>query len=98
MIDWIIFLFLQGLFINGISLSMGEGMILSRYKNWLKKRHEWIGKPFGLCVMCMSSVFGTITFWPMILYIYGFRPIELFAWVIDCFSLVSISLWVYKKI
>lgn len=97
MVNALIFVILQGLAINGLSQSMGDGMILSGYKRWLKKQKEWIGKPMGLCVQCCASVGGTITFWPVVVYSFGFRWMELFAWIMDIFVLTYINLWLYKK-
>jgi hypothetical protein len=97
MIDFLIFVILQGLAINGFQQSMDEGMILNGYKNWLKKQKSWFGKPMGLCIRCMASVGGTITFWPAVLYEYGWRPIEIFAWVFDIFILISVNWILYKK-
>lgn len=98
MIDVLVFVILQGLAINGFQQAMDEGMIFNSYKKWLQKKKSWIGKPLGLCIKCASSVGGTITFWPVALYSYGFRQIELFAWVFDIFVLVSINFWIYKKL
>jgi hypothetical protein len=98
MTDILIFVLFQGLAINGFNQAMDEGMIFNRYKNWLKKRKSWFGKPMGLCIKCSASVGGTITFWPAALYAYGWRPIELFTWVFDIFVLVVINFWIFKKL
>lgn len=98
MLDILVFVLLQGLAINGVHRSMDEGMILSWYRNWLKKQRSWIGKPMGLCIICMSSVGGTLTFWPTALYVFGWNPIEIFAWVFDMFILVYINFFLYKKL
>ena len=88
MLSILIFVFLQGLAINGFQLSMDDGMIFNPYKKWLQKKKSWIGKPLGLCIKCMSSVGGSITFWPIVLYKYGWHPIEVFAGIIDIFILI----------
>lgn len=98
MINFLIFVILQGLAINGFQQAMDEGMIFEGYKKWLKKQKPWMGKMFGLCIKCASSVGGSITFWPAALYAFGFRPIELFAWVFDIFVLVSVNFWIFKKL
>lgn len=97
MLDILIFVFLQGLVINGFQQSMEDGMILEGYKKWLKKQKSWIGKPGGLCIKCLSSIGGTITFWPVVLFMYGWHPVELFVWVLDMLSLVVVNFWVFKK-
>jgi hypothetical protein len=96
-IDLLIFVLLQGLSANGIYLSMEDGMILNGYKAWLKKRPSWVGKPFGLCIKCMASSVGTVTFWPTCLFIYGWHPMEIFVWIMDLFLLVSVNWYIYKK-
>ena|SRR5579872_1315136 len=98
MLEIFIFVLFQGLAINGFYQAMDEGMILSEYKNWLKKQKKWFGKPMGLCIKCAASVGGTITFWPAALFAYGWRPIELFAWVFDLFVLVTINFWIFKNL
>lgn len=98
MIDSLIFVLFQGLAINGFQQAMEEGMIFNPYKKWLQKQKHWIGMPMGLCVRCMSSTGSVVTFWPAVLYRYGWHPTEVFAWVFDIFVLVSINFWIYKKI
>jgi hypothetical protein len=98
MIDFLIFVLFQGLAINGFQQSMDEGMILNGYKNWLKKQKSWFSKPMGLCIKCSASVGGTVTFWPVVLYVYGWKPIELFGWVFDVFILVTVNFWIFKKL
>lgn len=97
MIDILIFVFFQGLFINGFYQSMDEGMILNGYKKWLQKQKSWIGKPLGLCIKCASSVGGTVTFWPAVLLCFGWNPVEVLAWVMDIFILVAVNWWIFKK-
>lgn len=97
MLELLIFVLFQGLAINGFQQAMDEGMILNGYKNWLKNRKSWFGKPMGLCIRCMASIGGTITFWPSVLYGFGFKPIEIFAWLFDIFVLVSVNWILYKK-
>ena len=97
MVNILIFVLFQGLAINGVQLSMDDGMILERYKKWLKKRKYWMGKMGGLCIKCSASIGGTITFWPAAIYAFGFRPIEFLEWAFDIFVLVSVNWIIYKK-
>jgi len=97
MLEILIFVLFQGLAINGFQQAMDEGMILNGYKFWLKSKKSWFGKPMGLCIRCMASVGGSITFWPAALYGYGFRWVEVFAWVMDIFVLVYINFYFFKK-
>jgi len=98
MLEILIFVIFQGLAINGFQQAMGDGMILEGYKKWLKKQKLWFSNPMGLCIKCSASVGGTITFWPSALYAFGWRPIELFAWVFDIFVLVYVNFYLFKKI
>lgn len=97
MLEFLIFVLFQGLAINGFQQAMDDGMILSSYKKWLKRQRSWIGKPLGLCIKCMASVGSIVTFWPVALYVYGFRPFEIFVWIFDSFVLISVNWWIYKK-
>lgn len=98
MTDILIFVLFQGLAINGFQQAMDEGMILNGYKKWLQKQNSWIGKPMGLCIRCMSSTGSIVTFWPAVLFVYGWRPIEIFAWLFDMAALVTVNWLVYKYI
>jgi hypothetical protein len=97
MVDILIFVFIQGLAINGFYMAMDEGMILNPYKKWLQKRKAWFGKPAGLCIRCMASMYGTLTFWPATVFAYGFRWIEVLAWIMDLFDLIYLNFYLYKK-
>ena len=97
MLEILIFVLLQGLAINGFQMAMDEGMILNPYKKWLQRQKGWVGRPMGLCIKCMAATYGTLTFWPSALCAFGFKPIELFAWIMDIFVLVYINFYLYKK-
>lgn len=97
MINAIIFVLFQGLAINGFQQAMEEGMILNAYRKWLKKKKSWIGKPLGLCIKCSASVGSILTFWPSILFMYGWHPFEIFAWGFDAFILISVNWMIFKK-
>lgn len=97
MIEALIFVFFQSMAMNGFSQAMDEGMILNPYKKWLQRRPKWFGYPMGICIKCLASIGGTITFWPAVLYGVGFRPIDFFAWGMDIFVLVFLNAYFYKK-
>jgi hypothetical protein len=99
LVSFLIFVLLQSLFINGVKYSMSEGMILEGLSKWLRSKlgNYWF-KPFGGCVSCMSSVYGTITFWVSIFPIFGFSFYELWVWVVDVFILVVLNFIIYKKL
>jgi hypothetical protein len=61
-----------------------------RYKNWVK--------PCWGCIKCMASVWGGITFWPVVVYLFGFHWVEIPIYVGDVFCLVYLNYFFYKKI
>jgi hypothetical protein len=98
-VSFSLFVVLQSLAINGIKYSMQKGMILENFGLWMKdKLGDYWFKPFGGCVVCMASVWGTITFWISILPIYRFNIYELWVWIMDVFILVSVNSIIYKKV
>lgn len=95
---FILFVIVQGLIINGIKESMNEGMILDKFGKWLKKTlGEYWFAPFGGCIRCMASVYGTITYWPVVLIMLGWHWQELPLFVADVFCLVTVNWIIYKK-
>jgi|ERR1700733_2714703 len=98
MLEALIFVVLQSLAINGFQQSMDEGMVLNPYKKWLQKQPKWFGMPMGLCIKCMASVGSIVTFWPAVLFVYGWHPMEVFAWIMDIFVLISLNSYIYKKV
>jgi hypothetical protein len=98
MINFFLFVILQGLAINGFQQAMDDGMILSGYKSWLKKRKSWIGKMGGLCIKCSASIGSSITFWPTALYFYGWNWFEVLVWVFDALVLISVNWLIFKKL
>lgn len=113
MTDLIIFVLLQALMINGIyscfqggcTNDLTKGLICSGnifYKIAPKFFEKTRGKawtmPLWGCVKCMSSFWGTLSFWFFVLYVYGFAPIEIGAWIMDVFVLVSLNWIIYKML
>lgn len=94
-----IFVILQSICINGIFESFREGMIFSFLISSFLSKHKvkkW-SKPVWSCVKCMSSVWGGIIYWPIVLCVYGFRPIEIYVFICDVFILVYLNNFFYKK-
>ncbi len=61
------------------------------------KSKKW-SNPFFSCVKCMASFYSFITFMPVVVYLFGFHFIELFAWAFDAFILVALNYFIYKKL
>lgn len=81
LLDILLTIAIQVLFCLGLRQLLSEGMILhfirKPFEN--KKRNHWILKPFILCVVCFSSVWGGSVF----IALHGFLPIPL---IISCVS------------
>lgn len=98
LIGFILFVIIQALIINGIKEAMNEGMILEKLGKRLKEvLGEYWFAPFGGCIRCMSSVYGAITYWPVVLYLFGFHWPEIPVFIADTFCLVIVNWIIYKK-
>lgn len=89
---------IQAVFINGVQISMGEGMILNGFRNWAVSVSPVFAKPLGSCIKCMSSVWGAITYWPLVVHLFGFRILEIPVFLVDVFCLVFLNFYFYKKV
>lgn len=108
---FLLLLVLQAWVINGVHDSFSgkwklddgkivkEGMIFYPLAYWLDNRikNEWIKKPLWKCVKCMASVWGALTFWPVVLFVFGFHFFELYIFVCDVFALVYLNYFFYKR-
>lgn len=113
LISFSIFVVLQALAINGV-FELCRGGCVNDLKEGRKcsgnlfymiapeffeknKNKSWAAPLFG-CVRCMSSFWSLITFFPTVIYFYGFHWEEIFIWAFDAFILVSLNFYVYKKL
>jgi|ERR1700761_9311813 len=100
MIDFLIFVVLQGLFINGVKYCFEKDSVFYKIAPLFFEKNK--GKPWTMnlwgCVRCMSFPYGTITFWAAILSLHGFCCKEILLWIFDIFCLVSVNFIVYKKL
>lgn len=113
LIEFCVFIFLQGLFINGVNecckggciedMNTGkkcDGMIIWRlWPNFFERNKDkaW-SRPFFSCVKCMSSVHGALTYWPAVIYLFGFNWVEIPVFVFDVFILVVVNFFIYKRL
>lgn len=112
--SFFLFALLQSLFINGVhycfkgsgiksevsgnTIYDGNIFYMINPKFFEKVRYKiWI-KPLWGCVRCMSSFHSLITFWPVIICIFGFHYWEIGLWVFDALILVTLNWVVYKKL
>lgn len=87
--------------VDGVSLKVDyHGMIFYMIapKFFEKVKHRTWVKPLWGCVKCMSSFWGAITFWSIVLPVFGFHPIEILVFVFDAFILVYLNYFFYKRI
>lgn len=112
-VGFTLFIFMQAAYINGFFESCHGGCINEIKKGrvctgniiykinpeWFEnnKHRDW-SKPFFSCVKCMSSIHGAITFWPTILYLFGFHWVEIPIYIFDVFILVTVNWFIYKKL
>jgi hypothetical protein len=94
-----IFLVLQSLFINGVKYCFEKDNLFYNINPIFFERHKdkWWAKPLWRCIRCMASVYGTITFWPAVLYAFGFNVIEIPLFLFDIAILIPINWIIYKK-
>lgn len=108
-----IFMVLQSLAINGIyecfkgSRHIADngtvtynGMVFYKIapKFFEKYRHRWWSKPLWSCIKCMASVYGALTYWPMVIWLFGFHPMEIAVYIVDVFILVYLNAFFYNKL
>lgn len=69
-----LFSVLQAMFINGVKEAFAKEEILYPIRAFLSKYiSEFWQKPIFGCVKCMASSWGAITFFPTVVYIYGWK-------------------------
>lgn len=61
------------------------------------KGKEW-ARPLWGCVRCESSAIGALTYWPIVLWLFGFHIIEILVFIFDVFILVYLNYFLYKKL
>lgn len=108
------FVVLQALCINGVHESFtgeylapdlnGErhyqGMIFYMIapKFIENNKRRYIFKPIFGCIKCMASFWGAVTFWPLVIYLFSFKCIEVFIFCGDVFILVYLNFYFFKKV
>jgi len=87
MIDTILFLFFNSLYVLGVYLALEDGMIFES----IRKKGELLGKlwmPIGGCVTCMASLHS----WPYLIE-FGFD----IYYILYVFALASFNTIIYNK-
>jgi len=112
LVSFLIFVVLQAMAINGIfelfrgskindlikgEIYKGNLFYMISPKFFEKNKDKfWASNLFG-CVKCMSSTYSLITFFPLVIYLFGFHWEEIFIWAFDAFILVFLNYFFYKK-
>lgn len=97
LVSFVLFVFLQGMFINGIAGAAEKGYILEKALNWWKHNTGFWGKPVLGCVKCMSSFWGAATYWPAVLMEFGFEWWQVPVFIADVFILVFVNWFLFKR-
>jgi hypothetical protein len=100
LVEFCLFLILQSFFINGVHFCFQKDNIFYRINPifFENNKKKWWAYPIFSCIRCMSSVYGTITFWPVVVYVFGFNIAEIFVFFIDIGCLITLNFMIYKKL
>lgn len=114
MIGFIVMSLLQAIIINGVHESLQGAalkddlskkttyqgnilyMIAPRFIE--KYKYRYWSKPLYSCIKCMSSIHGALTYWPLVIYLFGFKWEEIPVYLADVFALVFLNYYFYKKV
>lgn len=113
MICFLLMLLIQALVVNGVhecfkgtctqdyvsKVVTCNGNIFYKMAPQFFEKHKnsvWAQPLFG-CVKCMASVYSFITYWPVIIYLYGFHFVEIPVYVADAFALLYVNYFLYKR-
>lgn len=100
---YLIQILLISLFCNGLFKSADEGMILNPIKESIwrfivkNELKDWWYWPLIGCPYCMASIWGSIIYWVVNLYVWPASGIKLFAmWPIICVACVFTNGLLYE--
>lgn len=113
LICFLLFALIQALIINGVHYCFHGGCVNDLNKGKMckgnvfymanplffeKAKDRWWSKPLFSCVRCMSSFWGTATFWPVAIWVFGFEVWQIGVWSGDLLVLVYLNYYLYSKI
>lgn len=113
LVGFCLFVVLQSLSINGFHYSMQGGCVNDLHKGKVCKgnalymicpsffesnKNKWWSAPLWSCIKCMSSFWGAVTFWPVVVYLFGFHWPEIGVFLFDIPILCSLNYYIYKKL
>lgn len=98
LLPFLIFVILQSLFINGVKELFNQDMIFYRAKLFFDKHiDKFWHKPLYSCIRCMSGFYGALTFFPPVIYLFGFKWEQLFVFIFDVGILIYLNYFFYKR-
>jgi hypothetical protein len=90
MVDFILYLFLNSLFIWGVHALFSEGHILEKAGDWMtEKLPSWITMPLFDCPACQSSLYGTLGY-------FLFVNQDVLLWPLYCLCLCGFNFIIIK--
>ncbi len=113
LVGFCLFVVLQSLAINGIHYALQGGCINDFNKGKVCKgnmlymiwptffernRSKWWSSAAYSCIKCMSSCWGAITFWPVVVYLFGFHWVQVGVFLFDVPILCSLNFYIYKRL
>jgi hypothetical protein len=113
LIGFSILCILQSFFINGVYFAFSGGCLNDLEKGKIcrgnilysikpsffeRNKDKMWSKCCYTCVRCMSSTYTIITYWPLVLYLFGFHWIEIFVWLVNVNVICSLNWVIYKKL
>lgn len=100
LLSFLVFVFIQGLFINGVYNCFKKDMVFYPLAEYLQRviKNEWILKPVFGCLMCMSSLWGTVSYWLSVYPLFGITKIVVLFYFFDVFILVAINQTIWKRL
>lgn len=98
LLSFLIFCFLQSLMIVGLKSCFEQGEIFEKVARLITyKLGPWWSRPVVGCVKCMSSLYGSITYWPVVLSVYGFEWWQVALWLPDLLIVLYFNWFLYKR-
>jgi hypothetical protein len=98
LVTFLAFSLIQSMFIVGVKDCFGESMIFYKLGVWIKRNiGEYWSKPLFSCVRCMAGVWGAITYWPAVIFTYGFDWVEVPVFIINIGVLIYLNWFLYKR-
>lgn len=97
---FLIMIIVQSMFINGLSEAMRDGELLAPLKALGDKyiKSKSLQKMLYKCIKCMATIYSTIVYWPFVLIVFGFRWIEVLAYIVYIPAVSFVNFYFYKKI